>query len=361
MKLKAELENLKFLNRNKEINIGYKRNKSGSISLYLDYRDNGKRTKEALGIILTGDDKFFQEEKESLKLAIGIRDKRENHRMEERLFGKSTSNLDADFILYFKSVCSEKKHDSYDCSLKKYMKYVDKSIVLFSEIDRSHCKSFARYLEQDSTIMQNTAVLYFKKFKAVLNLAIQDEFIEMNPARDVTIKPVPTQREFLNIDEIKILASTPMQKQDTKNAFLFACFSGLRLSDLQRLRWNDITNDVIYVKQKKTGEPLRIKLSISAKSILEKQPRYEDERIFHLSDRKTVAQVIKRWIKRSTITKKITFHCSRHTFATMLLTQGADIYAVSKLIGHKDLQTTQIYAKLVDERKDEAIDLLPIL
>ena len=105
---------------------------------------------------------------------------------------------------------------------------------------------------------------------------------------------------------------------------------------------------------------MRVKLSPNAQRIIDSQLRSGDY-VFDLSDRKTIAQSIKRWIKRSDISKEITFHCARHTFATMLLTRGADIYAISKLIGHKDLKTTQIYAKLVDKRKDEAIDLLPTL
>lgn len=68
---------------------------------------------------------------------------------------------------------------------------------------------------------------------------------------------------------------------------------------------------------------------------------------------------LKRWAKHVGINKNITFHCSRHSFATLAINSGVDLYVVSKLLGHTNIQTTQVYAKIVDESKNKAIDLLP--
>ena len=358
MNIVKDLDKLKNMNIGKRANLSHKKNASGTVSLTLDYREDGKRIRKALDIILTCKDKDYYEDKEKITLAINLRDEFEKQLNNERLFGKRASGAEVNFIDYFDEISQVKKHDSYLCSFKKYSSFVGKDFIPMKNIDNRHCASFARYLE-NSGIKQNTASLYFKKFKAVLNQAIDDELIESNPAQKVIVKTEHSKREFLTIDEFKLLAATPMKKIDTKNAFLFACFTGLRLSDLQALRTDDMQGGMLYVRQKKTREPLRIKLSKTAIKVLKQQPKYKDGLIFHLSDRKVIGQSIKRWIKRSGITKNITFHSSRHTFATLLLDSGADIYAVSKLIGHRDLKTTQRYAQLVDKKKDEAIDLLP--
>ena len=110
-----------------------------------------------------------------------------------------------------------------------------------------------------------------------------------------------------------------------------------------------------------------MKLNASAMNILEQQHEYDEKRrrkseyVFDLKKKNAINQIVRRWIARAGITKHITFHCARHTFATMLLTEGVDIFTVSKLLGHKDIATTQVYAKLVDKKRDEAIDKLPEL
>ena len=68
---------------------------------------------------------------------------------------------------------------------------------------------------------------------------------------------------------------------------------------------------------------------------------------------------LSKWVMKAKITKDITFHCARHTNATLLLTNGTDLYTVSKLLGHKDIKTTQIYAKIIDEKKRQAVNSIP--
>jgi site-specific recombinase XerD len=105
-----------------------------------------------------------------------------------------------------------------------------------------------------------------------------------------------------------------------------------------------------------------VKLHSNAQEIITKQNEIsKDINVFKMPSRATMRYVLKAWLISAALNKRITFHSARHTFATMLLTFGVDIYTVSKLLGHKDIKTTQVYAKLIDLKKDEAIDKLPYL
>lgn len=358
-KILKELEKLTVYNEGKRIKIRSVMNRSGSISLLLDYSDNG-RQRESLNIVLSGIDENYKEDKEKLILARNLRDKKEIEYLENRT-GFQLQKNKVDFITYFEEL-AKISHESYQLSLKYFKKFHKRDLLLFTSIDKKLCSSFAQYLQQQD-IASSTASLYYKKFSATLNHAVRNEIIQSNPAKGISIKPNYQKREFLTEEEIKILINTPMQVEHTKNAFIFACFTGLRLNDLQKLKFSDIKDDYLYIEQTKTKEVLRLKLSPTAVDILEHQKEIQvnSQNVFSLKDKNQVSLIIKRWIMRSGIKKNITFHCSRHTFATLLLTNGVDIYTVSKLIGHKDLKTTQIYAKIVDQKKDDAISKLPTI
>ena len=143
--------------------------------------------------------------------------------------------------------------------------------------------------------------------------------------------------------------------------FLFGCFTGLRLSDIRGLEWGNISKRdgslFLSIKMQKTREPLIMKLNKQAiKWMPEKQ---KDSGVFALpGNNVTVNRILKIWAKNAGIKKDICFHMSRHTFATMELTLGADLYVVSKLLGHTNVGTTQIYADIINKRRDEAVELI---
>jgi integrase len=204
---------------------------------------------------------------------------------------------------------------------------------------------------------------------------VRDGILPRNPALDVSIKRQKTRREFLRLAELERLAATACSNEDTKAAFLFSAFSGLRYSDIKALTWDQVkrTNGscVLEFTQEKTGEPETLPLSAEATAILEAQtdarvsPRIKSEvygnAVFKLGAQQTIDKAIRRWVRRAQIGKKISFHNARHTFATLALTNGVDIYTVSKLLGHKSLETTEIYAKVIDEKKRQAVGMLPRL
>jgi len=246
-------------------------------------------------------------------------------------------------------------------------------------VDRNFCIGFTKYLKTAKNLHKNvkgrqqisegTAHLKYSIFRSVLNEAVKRGYIEQNPINLVPTvnrpKKPDTERVFLSADEMKRLIATPCHYRMLKQAFLFSCFTGLRKSDILSLTWREIIDDgktpVIYKRIQKTQRWLSIPLSGRA---LQWLPEREagmtaDQRIFSTMSNASLSTHLKQWVRRAGIlTKNISFHTARHTFATLELSLGADLYTVSKLLGHTNISTTQIYAKVVDKQKEQAISLL---
>ena len=184
------------------------------------------------------------------------------------------------------------------------------------------------------------------------------------------IKPAETRREYLTIEELNKLVKTPCNNDLMKRAALFSALTGLRFSDIQKMTWGELE----YIKgqgyflnfnQKKTKGVEVLPISEQAYSFTEGTESPKD-----MPQDKLVFEGLKysayhnkhlfQWIGAAGITKGITFHCFRHTFATLQLFNGTDIYTVSKMLGHKDLKTTQVYAKIVDEAKRTAANKIKL-
>lgn len=170
----------------------------------------------------------------------------------------------------------------------------------------------------------------------------------------------------MTIEELKRLIGTECKYEIMKQAFLFSCLCGLRVSDIRKLKWNDLQKSGerirIEIKMQKTKEPLYLPISDEALKWLPQQNEAKgDDLIFPLTHEGTINKILQKWAKDAGIIKHISFHVARHTHATMMLTLGADLYTVSKLLEHKNIATTQIYAKIVDKKKEEAISLIPNL
>ena len=257
--------------------------------------------------------------------------------------------------------------------------------ITMDRVDKTFCEGFVLYLVNGKTIgtrnpkksgehkekpiANSTARLYFNTFVTALNEAVRDGIIGRNPANQLKKeekKPLSrsgNDRGYLEIDEVKKLMNTPCNDEQTKMAFLFACFCGLRLSDIKDLKWKDIKSGedgtVVSKIQVKTQQSIIVPLSANALEWLPDRGEAKGEDlVFTLPSHFSINRSVKKWSKDAEIEKNVTFHLSRHTFATTLLTLGADIYTTSKLMGHKNLRTTQIYAEVVNKKKVEAVNLM---
>ena len=364
-----------------------KQSKAGSISLFLEiYKGTtttpeGKvknlRDYEYLNLYLIDKPKTpieKQGNKDTLQLAESIRAKRELE-IKNGLYGFTNEfKQSTNFIDYFTDQMEKRKqskgnYGNWNSTLKHLIKFAGTK-VLFREIDQTFCENFRDYLKNTATtksgqpLSSSTVSSYFNKFRACLKEAVKKKIILSNPATDVTnAKVIENKREYLTIDELKAIVKAECRYDVLKRAFIFSCLTGLRWSDINKLKWSEVqsTNEGwrITFHQQKTKGLQYLDISEQARGYLGEQGN-PDERVFIGLKYSSYMNVeLTKWMMRAGITKDITFHCARHTFAVLQLTLGTEIYTLSKLLGHSELKTTQIYAKIVDEKKREAVNKIP--
>lgn len=323
-----------------------------------------------------------QHNKETLKLAEQIRQKRENHLNKPEIYtGYEKEQLkikelgEQNFVAYFKALADKRKASNYDnwVSAYKYLETFTKGKLKFADLNERFCNEFKEYLlstksnkSSKTTLTQNSALSYFNKVKATLKQAYKDGYLQTDlNAKVAPIKATETQRNFLTLEQLNALVKTECKNPLTKQTALFSALTGLRFSDIQKLIWGEIeyikgNGYFIKFRQQKTKGAELMPISEQAYSLLGK-PKEPNEKVFEgLNYSAYENKFLKQWIKDAGITKKITFHCFRHTFATLQLSNGTDIYTVSKMLGHRELKTTQIYAKVIDKTKREAADKIKI-
>lgn len=362
----------------------------GTKSLYLDIQHNGKRSREFLKLyLLEGTSKIIKEQnRQTMAQAEAIRAQRQIELQSGSYEVLHQFKPNTYFLAYYRKMCEEHfQSDSegnwgiWRSCLRYLESYCDESTT-FNEITTEWVKGFKRYLdtvEKDTHksvnekngehifigLSQNSKHSYFNKLKACINHAFDERIIAVNPLRGVKgFKQDEVMREHLSWEEVCKLDATPCKYPYLKNSFLFACFTGLRKSDIEKLTWSEIREfdgfTRIVWKQKKTGGQEYLDLPQQALKYLNTRPGKGDDLVFPgFKYGPWLLLELRRWVMAAGITKDITFHCSRHTFAVLMLNFGADIFTVSKMLGHRELATTQIYARVLDKKKQEAMKLFP--
>ncbi len=352
----------KIINDSYQVKINYKYNPDGTVFLYLNYRKmiNGIRKQRTKRINITLNGENLKNDLKLLKQAFIFREEFEKtlYTGKDNVFNNiAESTFLSDYIDIMITHYTKKNSVKSLKSTKNHLIKFAGSNITLKMIDKSFCFNFLKYLSKN---VVNSGYIYFQKFKQILYTAIADELIPDLPyIRQMSIKKIKAKREFLTQEELSKLYHTQTKYEEYKNAFVFGCFTGLRFVDLFKLKFSDINDDKIRIIQQKTKEELEIKLHSTAIEIINKQKQFNNDLIFNISSYEIWRRNILTLSKEAGITKKITGHCARHTFATLCITYGIDIYTVSKLLGHTDIKHTQIYAKLIDKKKDEAIDKLP--
>ena len=382
------------------VRIRFKQLSNGNQSIYLEYytgdvirKENyvgGKRKYEFLKLYLiperTREDKAKNEA--TLALAKAIQSRRIVEVQNDAHGFQNTNKSRVNLLDYLENIGKQ----SAEQGSRNYARTVLNTVralrlfrgdyIAFRDVDKEFLSEFTDYLRQmpkaskygvlktGGRLSNNSVVSYYGTLRTAINRAYKEGIITVNPTKEFDfaskVRQEPSRREYLTLDELKTLINTECRHEIVKRAFLFSCLCGLRVSDIRKLRWCDLQRSGgrvrIEITMQKTKEPLYLPISDEAlKWLPERGEANGSDFIFPLTHEGTVNDTLQHWAKVAGITKHISFHVSRHTHATMMLTLGADLYTVSKLLGHKNIATTQIYAKIVDKKKEEAIGLIPNL
>ena len=232
--------------------------------------------------------------------------------------------------------------------------------VTVDEVTLRFCTSFAKYLVRNVNV--GSARTYLQKLHAILAACVRRRYLASVPMpdlRELLPRKEWNERTFLTVEELARLMETPCPSEQTKQAFLFSCYTGLRLSDIETLSWDDIylspSGPVVIKRQKKTRHEVRVPLCRQAQATLEGIPRRRGKRVFAMRSRSSIANDLRTWALDAGIEKRVTFHVARHSFASMLFSYGVDLQVVSRLCGHSSVRTTEIYAHIADNRLKEGI------
>ena len=374
------------------VRLREKRLSNGNVSLYLDYYKDGQREYEFLKLYLIPEKTPFDKlhNLEVLNAANAIKAERTRAIIAEEAGLKrvwQSKILLSDWMIH----CAEQAGQRASTAANRHtwgrtientadlLRQYAGERVRVSDVDTEFCKGFIEYLRTGYVIGRNvqntgqhlaasTAQKRYQCLRFALSEAMREGVINKNPCDMLAdadkIKVPESTRAYLTIDELKLLENTPTASEETRRAYLFMCYCGLRISDVKALRWADINQQgeqwTITIRQQKTQTPLYLPLSSKAREFLPQQGEKPVSGLVFadIPTEPAMNRTLKAWAERAGINKNLTLHTARHTYATTLLTKGADLYTVSKLLGHSEVATTQIYAKIVDKKKVDAVNLL---
>lgn len=365
------------------ITVRKKKLANDKYSLYLDYYPpiaspkTGKETRrEFLKLQVYANPKNDIEKahnKETFAFAEIIRSKRLVQWRDKEYGFKENVNISVNFIAFYETIVEEKMNTtSYSNYLAwksslNYLKTFVGDKIQTHQLNDNHIRRYRTFLlttnnlrvKKTQKLSINTASTYYKHFIFVLKKAFKRNLILTDLADNAEyIKEEQTHREYLTEEELGVLWKTEVKMEKIKHMAFFAALTGFRFVDILNLKWESVYNDkhqgyYIKLKEKKTTNIHNHPISKSAYKLLEIQGKSKGQ-IFKNIKYSQVVRPLKKWIEASGISKKISFHNFRHSYATLQLANGTDIYTVSKLLGHKNVSTTQIYTKVMDKNKIKA-------
>lgn len=249
-----------------------------------------------------------------------------------------------------------------------------KGNATISNVDKRFIKGFKDYVLVAKTrgkvnpkpLKQNTKATYFEAFMTFITELQNDGILK----REITdgIKKIQyedTEKQILSLSELKTLVNTPCSSDTIKRASLFMALSGLRYGDVEALTWSNVAHDpedgykLVY-KQSKVKKQQYLPITEQARGFLGDSGNPTDLIFPELSYGNKQNEILYDWIASAGISKKITFHSFRHTYATLLTAAGADIYLTADILGHVNVKTTTGYAKIAGSMKRELVERIKI-
>lgn len=260
----------------------------------------------------------------------------------------------------------------YAAFVKKIYKQDD---IFINQLDFEFVNKFDLYLmkkHKDAlgrNIKRNTANKHHSRLRTLLHKAVKEDIIGVNPYSNFQLKNKPSNRTYLTSEEVTRIRDLDFSNNRSldrvRDFFLFSCYTSLRYSDAYELKKDDILvlesgTKLISIEMEKTKEAVQIPIVPDAERIIEK---YKDDaaRVIHgfilprYSNQK-LNNYLKQIGVMANLTKELSHHVARHTFATVALNNGIPIEAVQKILGHNNLRTTQVYAKMMTSTLEKEME-----
>ena len=370
--------------------------KAGNRGLYLEYYEKGFRKRENLHLYLIPEDAPDAKRinKRTYLKAMAVRSDRILNPPEfdkkpepEEGIDRTTTWLEwCDEYIRYSAGCGNSDSAMHHKNnvrkrINEYLDCIGRTDILLKDVTTEVISGLYDYMRNDyrnpnqikvreGRLADFSLLLFGETVNAIFNKALREGRIGFNPLRGLNklerFHAPDKHREYLTPDELmRFLAveTATENEHQVQAAFGFSCMTGLRLGDIQRLRWGDIKpmgeGWAVSIVQHKTGSPVTVPLNDLALSLLPLRPENDDENVFRLpGESGKVTKYVRSIRDKAGITgKELTFHCSRHTAATLAISAGAELYSVSKILGHRNLVSTQVYAKVNLEKKMEAVNL----
>jgi integrase len=315
--------------------------------IYLDIWHNGRRKWEPLGLTIPADK---AQRTEIMRLAEVCKSKREAQilsgewGMVDPVSGKQT------LIEYMNGIAEGRGQNDFTHKAVKHLEKFPGGNISLGGVTEKWIEDFQEYLLKETELSKKTIAHYSGAVRYALRKAARDRIIPRNPAVGVKGVSVPeSDRVYLTAPEVQSLANAPITGElgaEIKQAFLFGCYTGLRISDLKTLTWGDIQRDPLQInkRQEKTKRKAFVPLHAVAWGIIDDKRLhgYKDLVFPAVAQSKTnTNEYLKRWAKKAGIEKNIGWHTARHTFVVLSLESETEIYTLSKLLGHTDVKSTQ--------------------
>ena len=354
--------------------------KNGMLSYYLDYypgyrdQETMKTIRhEGLNIYIYANPKNERERNFNATMsekAEAIRCRRFESIVNDRYDFFDRHKLKADFLEYYRKQLH--KHDQkWEFVYHHFYNFVHGKCT-FEEIDIDLCNKFREYLlnakqlRRDDRISKNSASGYWSTFRGLLKILYRNRLIKTNINDFLDkIEIEDTPKDYLSVEELYKLAETPCKKPILKTAALFSCLTSLRISDILSLQWHEIVDfaaggKCVHTITQKTKTEDIIPISDEALQLIGYSPE-KTGLVFKGLKRSWTQQPMKEWIREAGITKNITFHSYRRTYATLQGAAGTDIRTIQSNMAHKSITTTQRYMKVVDSNKREASNRISLI
>ena len=355
--------------------------KGGNRSLYLEYYEKGFRKRENLHLYLIPEDAPDAKSinRRTYLKAMAIRSDRILNPPE---FDKKPESEDGiDRTTTWLEWCDEYIRYSAGCGngesamrqkmtvrkrISEYLDRISRTDILLKDVTTKIISGLYDYMRndyrnpgqiksRDGRLADFSLLLFGETVNAIFNKALREGRIGFNPLRGLNklerFHAPDKHREYLTPEELMRFLSVETATENehqVQKAFGFSCMTGLRLGDIQRLRWGDIKpmgeGWAVSIIQHKTGSPVTVPLNELALSLLSPRPENDDDYVFHLP---TMSGNVTKYVrgirdKAGIMGKELTYHCSRHTAATLAISAGAELYSVSKILGHRNLVSTQV-------------------